>query len=86
MTVRSHLLDPLPGACLSTPLKPAATPIPSRPVPAVGVAPAYAERRDHQCPPLGVPSEPTPPVPGVLCTLRAESRIGEGPPRVPLPH
>jgi hypothetical protein len=27
--------------------------------------PAYAERRDHQCPPLGSPGEPTPPVPGV---------------------
>ena len=44
-----------PSACHPTP---AATPIPA-------VAPAYAERRDHQCPPLGSPGEPTPPVPGV---------------------
>ena len=34
-----------PSACLPTP---AATPIPA-------VTPAYAERRDHQCPPLGGP-------------------------------
>ena len=62
-----------PSACHPTP---AATPIPA-------VAPAYAERRDHQCPPLGIPREPTPPVPGVLCTPRAEPRIGEGRPLVP---
>jgi len=41
--------------------------IPHRPrrpsIPAV--APVYAERRDHQRPPLGSPREPTPPVPGV---------------------
>ena len=43
--------------CLPSPT-PAATPIPA-------VTPAYAERRDHQCPPLGSPGEPTPPVPGV---------------------
>jgi hypothetical protein len=32
---------------------------------------------------LRSPGEPTPPVPGVLCASRAESRIGEGPPLVP---
>jgi hypothetical protein len=36
-----------------------------------------------KCPPLGSPSEPTPPVPGALCASRAEPRIGEGPPLVP---
>ena len=33
-------------------------------------------------PTSGGPGEPTPPVPGVLCTPRAESRIGEGYPLV----
>ena len=34
-------------------------------------------------PTSGGPGEPTPPVPGVLCTPRAEPRIGEGRPLVP---
>ena len=40
-----------------------------------------AERSSMPTP--GGPGEPTTPVPGVLCTPRAESRIGEGRPLVP---
>jgi hypothetical protein len=36
-----------------------------------------------KCPPLGIPREPTPPVPGALSASRAEPRIGEGRPLVP---